>query len=335
MLDWIKNLFPNLFLAARRWQADDASSIAASVAYYLALSLFPMILLLISGFGLFLQYSNLGRNAEADFLKTLTQYGSPDFQKHFSTVLGQLKDHSLVSTPFGLVAGVFAAIGVFAQFDRGFEKIWRIESESDHSVWRWTFRILKDRGAAFLMLLFLGTCVVVLFCLDIVFHQVTAFANEQLPMMSGASGYLKLVFAILANAFLFGLVYRILPKVDVTWSDAFRGGMVASIVWQLGKWVFSSFLIGMRYTSAYGAIGSFIAILLWCYYGISIVFFGAEYVQVLQLKRAGKTDVEVTNEKESQPALAETAGNPEPATTETPQSRVRPRRASNEVEHGE
>jgi hypothetical protein len=41
----------------------------------------------------------------------------------------------------------------------------------------------------------------------------------------------------------------------------------------------------MRYTSAYGAIGSFIAILLWCYYGISILFFGAEYVQVLELKR--------------------------------------------------
>jgi hypothetical protein len=44
----------------------------------------------------------------------------------------------------------------------------------------------------------------------------------------------------------------------------------------------------MRYTSAYGAIGSFIAILLWCYYGISILFFGAEYVQVLQLRRHGQ-----------------------------------------------
>jgi hypothetical protein len=40
--------------------------------------------------------------------------------------------------------------------------------------------------------------------------------------------------------------------------------------------------IGMRYTTAYGAIGSFIALLLWCYYGVSIFFLGAEYVQVLQ-----------------------------------------------------
>ena len=56
---------------------------------------------------------------------------------------------------------------------------------------------------------------------------------------------------------------------------------------ELGRVVLGAFLIGMRYSSAYGAVGSFIAILLWCYYGISILFFGAEYVQVLQLRRAG------------------------------------------------
>jgi membrane protein len=41
----------------------------------------------------------------------------------------------------------------------------------------------------------------------------------------------------------------------------------------------------MRYTSAYGAIGSFIALLLWCYYAISILFFGAEYVQAIETRR--------------------------------------------------
>jgi len=63
---------------------------------------------------------------------------------------------------------------------------------------------------------------------------------------------------------------------------------LAACIWELGREVLGVFLIGMRYTSAYGAIGSFIAILLWCYYGISILFFGAEYVQVLQLRRHGQ-----------------------------------------------
>ena len=55
--------------------------------------------------------------------------------------------------------------------------------------------------------------------------------------------------------------------------------------WEVGRDVLGAFFIGMRYTTAYGAIGSFIALLLWCYYGISILFFGAEYVQILESRR--------------------------------------------------
>ncbi|MFN9917115.1 MAG: hypothetical protein ACK53L_31290, partial [Pirellulaceae bacterium] len=46
---WLASLFPNLRQAAIRWSEDDAGSLAASVAYYLALSLFPMLLLLTTG----------------------------------------------------------------------------------------------------------------------------------------------------------------------------------------------------------------------------------------------------------------------------------------------
>jgi uncharacterized BrkB/YihY/UPF0761 family membrane protein len=64
--------------------------------------------------------------------------------------------------------------------------------------------------------------------------------------------------------------------------------LLAAIVWEVGRGLLGAVFIGMRYTSAYGAIGSFIALLLWCYYGISILFYGAEYVQVLEMRRAEK-----------------------------------------------
>jgi hypothetical protein len=93
---------------------------------------------------------------------------------------------------------------------------------------------------------------------------------------------MDLAFTTLANAFLFCLLYRWLPNKKVGWIKAFRGGLLAAVVWELGRIGLGAFLIGMRYTSAYGAIGSFIALLLWCYYGVSIIYFGAEYVQILQ-----------------------------------------------------
>ncbi len=64
--------------------------------------------------------------------------------------------------------------------------------------------------------------------------------------------------------------------------------LVAAVVWEAGRQLLGAVLIGVKYTTAYGAIGSFIAMLLWCYWGVSIIFFGAEYAQVLSEERGKK-----------------------------------------------
>jgi membrane protein len=294
-MHWIRNLFPNLFLAAKRWVADEASSLAAAVAYYLALSLFPMILLIVSGFGLFLQYTNLGQNAELQFLEMVGQNGSPVIQKQVSGLIGQFRNQSVVSGPFGLIAAVIAAIGVFAQFDRGFDKIWRVPPRPDTGFLKSAFGVLRDRSFAFLMLLSLGGCVVLLFCANVALGHVLSMADVHIPGFDRAAYILEFLATLLVNALLFMLVYRWLPKQKVLWRDAFRGGLLTAIVWAIGRVILGVFLIGMRYTSAYGAVGSFIAILLWCYYGVSIIFFGAEYVQVLKFRREGDPSGDLDN----------------------------------------
>lgn len=286
---WIRNFFPNLRDAGIRWSEDDASSLAASVAYYLALSLFPMMLLLTSVFGLFLQFSNTGKKAEQQILDIVETYGSPVIEKQIEQVLTQLQNQSMVSGPFGFLAATAAAIGIFAQIDRGFDKIFRIPAPKDGSVQRTIYRVVRGRFLAFLMLVGLGGMIVVLFTASLLIAQIRSLTNSTLPSMQHVFSIFELCFAVIANGMLFSFVYRWLPKKEVAWPEAIRGGLLAACIWELGREVLGVFFIGMRYTSAYGAIGSFIAILLWCYYGISILFFGAEYVQVLQLRRYGRS----------------------------------------------
>ncbi|MCY2979881.1 MAG: YihY/virulence factor BrkB family protein [Planctomycetota bacterium] len=286
---WIRNFFPNLRDAGIRWNEDDASSLAASVAYYLALSLFPMMLLLTSVFGLFLQFSNTGKKAEQQILDIVETFGSPVIEKQIEQVLTQLQNQSLVSGPFGFLAATIAAIGIFAQIDRGFDKIFRIPAPKNATVQRTIFRVVKSRFLAFLMLVGLGGMILVLFTASLLIAQIRSLTNSTLPSMQHVFSIFELCFAVIANGTLFSFVYRWLPKKEVYWIDAIRGGLLAACIWELGREVLGVFFIGMRYTSAYGAIGSFIAILLWCYYGISILFFGAEYVQVLQLRRHGRS----------------------------------------------
>lgn len=292
---WVKDFFPNLRDAGIRWNEDDASSMAASVAYYLALSLFPMMLLLTSGVGIFLEFTHMGKDAEQQILDTVGTHGSPVIKGQIEQVLTQLRSHSLVSGPFGVLAAILAAIGVFAQIDRGFDRIFRIPATKQTSVTRTIYRVVRHRFSAFLMLVCLGGMILLLFAASMAIAQIRSITNSTLPSMVHVFGVFELGFAVLANGLLFTLVYRWLPKKPVRWMDAIRGGLLAASIWELGREVLGVFLIGMRYTSAYGAIGSFIAILLWCYYGISIIFFGAEYVQVLGLRHQGELTTGITD----------------------------------------
>ena len=284
---WIRNFFPNLRDAAIRWSEDDASSLAASVAYYLALSMFPLMLLLTSGFGIFLQFSKTGKKAEEQILVMVETHASPIIKKQIEQVLTQLQNQSLVSGPFGFMAATLAAIGIFAQIDRGFDRIFRIPAQKDSDVRRTIYRVMKSRFLAFMMLAGLGGAILVMFVAGMVMAQFRSITSSAVPSMNYLLPIAELAWNVVGNGLLFSLVYRWLPKKYVYWKDAIRGGLLAACIWELGRFVLGAFLIGMRYSSAYGAVGSFIAILLWCYYGISILFFGAEYVQVLQLRRHG------------------------------------------------
>lgn len=282
------DFFPNLRDAGIRWSEDDAGSLAASVAYYLALSLFPMLLLLTSGIGLFLRFTHTGKDAEQQILATVETYASPAVKEHIEQVLKHLTKHSLVSGPFGVFAAILAAIGVFAQIDRGFDKIFRIPPRKEQSVTKTVVRVVRHRFSAFLMLVSLGGLIVVLFAANMAVAQFRSLSGATLPSLKHVFNAVEVITTIFANGLLFTLIYRTLPKRPVSWMDAMRGGLLAAVVWELGRELLGVFFIGMRYTTAYGAIGSFIALLLWCYYGISIIFFGAEYVQVLEVRRKAR-----------------------------------------------
>ncbi|XZE45278.1 YihY/virulence factor BrkB family protein [Pirellulaceae bacterium SH467] len=321
---WLKSFFPNLRDAAIRWTEDDAGSLAASVAYYLALSLFPMMLLLTSGIGLFLEFSNIGRDAESKVMLAVEQQSSPVVKQQIEEVLRQLRNQSIVSGPFGIAAAILAAIGVFAQIDRGFDRIFRIPPQKSATVRRTIYRLVRHRCFAFLMLVSLGGTILVLFASSMLMAQFRSLTGSTLPSLQHVFHFFDTAVTVGLNGVLFGFVYRWLPKKKVHWLDALRGGLLAACVWELGRTLLGMFFIGMRYTSAYGVIGSFIAILLWCYYGISILFFGAEYVQVLEIRRRAR--METTEAADSASATVaheegatlergrrELAVNPEPA----------------------
>lgn len=275
-----------LSLAVRRWKMDDGSSMAAAVAYYLALSLFPMLLLLTSGVGFALRYTRLGKDAEVQILSIVSEHCSPTLEVQVRDVLHQLSDQSLVGGPLGLLTAIMAAIAVFYQFERAFDKIWRIPPPPPSGLGGLVVRVVRERFTAFALLAGLGLSIVLILAANVAIGAAREWMTHWRVSGTAMITVLDALTTVTLNALAFASLYRWLPKRPVLWRDAWRGGLLVSLTWEVGRQVLSAFLIGMRYTTAYGAIGSFIALLLWFYWGVTILFFGAEYVQVLSRRHA-------------------------------------------------
>lgn len=273
------NEFSHLRRAFENWSRDDGPLMSAAVAYYLGLSLLPAMLVLISGFGLFLQYSELGQNAEKHVFQTIAAHLSPSLESDLREAVSEVKDRSMFTGPIG-IAGIFlAALGGFAQFDRAMDRIWNIHPQASQGILKSILRILRQRGIALLMLLGIAVVFTVAFLANIAISAIEAHSKYMLPAPDVIWRISQPIVSFLVNVLILTLLYRWLPKRKVRWREALRGGLFAGISWEIGRLVLGAYLIGSKYTSAYGVIGSFIAIQLWCYYSVSMVFLGAEYIQ--------------------------------------------------------
>ena len=85
-------------------------------------------------------------------------------------------------------------------------------------------------------------------------------------------------FAVIAV--LFTLMFKYLPDVKVAWKDVWLGGILTAFLFTIGKSALGIYLGRSSVSSAYGAAGSLIVVLLWVYYSAQILFVGAEFTQV-------------------------------------------------------
>ena len=102
--------------------------------------------------------------------------------------------------------------------------------------------------------------------------------NSLLPeRLSRIGPYTDRFWAAFLNVVLFGVLYRFMPHVRLTWRDVLPGAILAGVLWQAAKQLFLLF-IG-RYLSSsnlvYGSVGAIIAFLMWTYVSSVILLFGA------------------------------------------------------------
>jgi membrane protein len=278
-------LFDLPYRAIENWLEDDASMLAAAVAYYFAISLFPLLLILVAVVGFFLAQTEAGQGAQQYVLDAAGNQVSPAVAEQLGVVLGTVRRQAPVNGPLGLVLLLATSIAMFVQLDRAFDLIWDVPSPREYGVLAAIKRVLFVRLRAFVMLIGVWGLVMVGFVAGIVLTGVDTYAADVAPYWAQISWWLRHGLNLAINVGAFTLLFKFLPRVRVMWHEAFSGALVAAVGWEIGRLVLATFVIGQEYSSAYGVIGSFLAIMLWCYYVIAVLFLGAEYAQAMGAER--------------------------------------------------
>ncbi len=86
------------------------------------------------------------------------------------------------------------------------------------------------------------------------------------------------------------MIYKVLPDVRIYWRDVWIGAAVMAILFTVGSYLIGLYLGWSSVSSAYGAAGSLVMLLMWVYYSSQVFLFGAEFTRVYMNHQGRRTE---------------------------------------------
>lgn len=285
----MKCFLRRLWLTLQDWIRFEGTFVAAAVSFYAALAVFPLLLVLISIFGWLLANSAYLQDWEAWLLDFVAQESSSQFAHQLDVQLSNIESGAIVSGPIGMLTLLILSVALFVNLERAFNRIWRIPREPA-GIFVNLKRILFYRFRAFLMLLGIVLVVAMNFVANLAFEMASKILSDWI-VSEHVWRLANLAASFLLNSLMFTAVFQTIPKHPVDWRHAIQGGVLTSVLWELGRFLLASMVISDRYT-AFGVVGVFLAVLLWLYYGMIVVLFGATFVRTAGVEKENHSEGE-------------------------------------------
>ncbi len=274
-------------LAAQAWVDDYAPSMGAALAYYTVFSLAPLLLIVISVAGLV-----FGPDAaRGEIFGELRGLMGDEPAKAIEALLISVSKpaQSVVGTIVGSVVLLIGATSVFGELQDALDRIWRAPERIRSGG---LFGLLRSRLLSFGLILGLAFLLMVSLVLGAL---MAALGGWWEPLLSGwlgvrADGHtgawsllaqsIDVLASFALTTLIFALIYKLMPRVAVAWSDVALGAVVTALLFTLGKTLIGVYIGRTGVASSFGAAGSLVIVLVWVYYSSQIFLMGAEFTWV-------------------------------------------------------
>jgi membrane protein len=244
------------------WWNDRAMSLGASIAFFTVFSLAPMLLAAIAVAGL-----AFGREAAQGAI--VGELGGLIGTNEASAL------EAMIASASNVGSGILGTTIAVVELQDNLNIIWKAKPPANFGI----LSFVRTRLVSLALVLGVGFLLLVSLVID---TGLTAVGHYLEANFSGATIILRFLNSLVAFAvatLLFAMMFKLLPAVDLRWSDVWTGSLVTALLFTLGKFLIGYYLGKSNVASSYGAAASIITILLWIYYSSLILLFGAEFTK--------------------------------------------------------
>ncbi len=276
--------------------ADDGPQAAAAVSYFAIFSLFPLAIITVAVYGLFLGGEEARQqviNFVLDRVPLDEVQGSRDLRRALSAVTGNATGFGVV----GIVGLIFSASALMGAIRGALNAAWETSDPRPPLIGK-----LLD----ILLVLGIGLVIALSLVLTLISRLVVSAGGEAgqtfgpvgsaLPRVPVALGQLTPVIVSFA---VFAFLYRVVPAADVRIRDVWPGALVGALGFELLKTGFSLYLASFaNYGAVYGSLATVVAFLVFVFLAANVMVLGAEAASEWRAVRDGRVDLEEAAERD-------------------------------------
>ncbi|MGI8958826.1 MAG: YihY/virulence factor BrkB family protein [Bryobacteraceae bacterium] len=243
--------------AASKWSDHNAARLGAALAYYMLLSIAPLVILVVGVCGIVFNSTV----AEHELLLEIRDLVG-DTGANTARMLLENTRHAgtgIIAATAALMALLFGASGVFVELRGSLNVIWDAPARRS-SAWR---DFIWQRLVSFAMVLALAFLLFTSLVISAALTIAGKFFHAWIPLHTVIMGQaLEAAISFAAIWALFALIFKFVPEMPVAWRDVAIGAGLTALLFTIGKSLLALYIGTAGVGSTYGAAGSLVALVV-------------------------------------------------------------------------
>ena len=276
MKDMLRDIYDAVDEFSKGMSRRRITTYSAACAYYLFMSLIPMIMLLVS----VIQYTPLTQDM---ILEAISDYVPDQLYEILNSIISSIYSGGRVALTISILLTIWSAAASMKALMRGMDSVYDAERHED-------FFVFSLRACMYMVVFVL--MLLLSFFVMVYGGQILQLLYDFLPhngavdWLFDIAGYMRFIVVLAVLALVFSFTYWRMPARKLRYKAQWPGAVFCALSWAVFSVIFSFYVSVSNRFGAYGLIGTVIVAMIWLYYCFYFLLLGGYINHFIDQRRA-------------------------------------------------